>query len=161
MERVVLNHSFVSALINVHGWVCPRNMFSEFADEPFIDALLVGRRSIRATTPDRLPLAGPLLHKEAYCRSHFQMDHRNRLYQSQSQDASSKRPTADFDYTSSLFPATWVLTGMGSRGLMTGPILGELLMSQILGEPWPVPRSVALGVHPARYLLRMMRKRSA
>jgi len=43
-------------------------------------------------------------------------------------------------------------TGLGSRGLLWGPLGAELLASQIEGEPLPLPASLAGAVSPKRFL---------
>mgnify|MGYP000285279756 CR=1 FL=1 len=68
-----------------------------------------GRVGLRATLPDRMPVAGPLdegLH---------------------------------------------ALTGLGSHGFQTGPLLAELLAAYLTGAPLPLPADVAAAVHPARF----------
>ncbi|MDH5263668.1 MAG: bifunctional tRNA (5-methylaminomethyl-2-thiouridine)(34)-methyltransferase MnmD/FAD-dependent 5-carboxymethylaminomethyl-2-thiouridine(34) oxidoreductase MnmC, partial [Betaproteobacteria bacterium] len=40
-------------------------------------------------------------------------------------------------------PGVWVATGLGSRGLLWGPIGAELIASRLEGEPAPLPRDLA------------------
>ncbi len=47
---------------------------------------------------------------------------------------------------------------LGSRGLTLAPVLGELIASQIEGEPAPIERSLAGSIDPARFLLRRLRR---
>lgn len=43
---------------------------------------------------------------------------------------------------SELGDGVWVLSGLGSRGFVYGPLLAEALVSQVLGEPLPVQQSL-------------------
>jgi tRNA 5-methylaminomethyl-2-thiouridine biosynthesis bifunctional protein len=47
----------------------------------------------------------------------------------------------------------------GSRGLLWGSLAGELLASQLAGEPLPVERALAAAVDPERFALRAARKK--
>lgn len=73
-------------------------------------ARLEGRASIRAATPDRLPLAG-------------------------------------LDPASGL----WVLSGLGSRGFATAPLLAEHMAALALGRPSPLPRDLWKLIAPERF----------
>jgi len=55
----------------------------------------------------------------------------------------------------------YVMTGLGSRGIMTAVLAAELMVSQMLGEPWPVERRVALALSPSRFLVRRLRQPAA
>ncbi|HEV7367848.1 FAD-dependent 5-carboxymethylaminomethyl-2-thiouridine(34) oxidoreductase MnmC [Arenibaculum sp.] len=104
----------------------------------------VGRAALRAMTPDHLPLAGPL------------PDHGDWL------DAYAGLRTGDrrrIPAEPPLHARTWVLSGLGARGLTTAPLAAELIAAQVSGEPWPVPRSVAAALHPGRFLIRGLRTR--
>ena len=45
-----------------------------------------------------------------------------------------------------------IATGLGSRGLLWGPIGAELLACQLAGEPLPLPRDYAGAISPRRFL---------
>ncbi|MND76140.1 tRNA 5-methylaminomethyl-2-thiouridine biosynthesis bifunctional protein MnmC [compost metagenome] len=102
-------------------------------------AALTGRAAFRSTSPDYLPLVGPLVDAPAF----------NRVYARLAKDASLRIDT----------PAPWleglyVNCGHGSRGLITAPLSGELLAAWLDDEPLPLPRAVAEACHPSRFLLR-------
>lgn len=102
-------------------------------------AALAGRVAFRSTSPDYLPLVGPLVDAPAF----------NRVYARLAKDASLHIDT----------PAPWleglyVNCGHGSRGLITAPLSGELLAAWLDDEPLPLPRAVAEACHPSRFLLR-------
>ncbi len=96
----------------------------------------------RATTPDYLPIAGPLCDAETY------------LHEFAAYAKGMRFGFADAPYAPGLF----VVAGLASRGFVTGPLLGELIAAQILGTPLPVGRDVADILHPARFFLRKLRR---
>lgn len=48
----------------------------------------------------------------------------------------------------------FVLTGLGSHGLCTSPLLAEALACQITGEPLPLEQALLATVNPNRFLIR-------
>jgi tRNA 5-methylaminomethyl-2-thiouridine biosynthesis bifunctional protein len=52
----------------------------------------------------------------------------------------------------------WTLCALGSRGLTLSKLAAELLVAQMLGEPWPVPKKLALALDPGRFALKAARK---
>ncbi|MBV2131483.1 bifunctional tRNA (5-methylaminomethyl-2-thiouridine)(34)-methyltransferase MnmD/FAD-dependent 5-carboxymethylaminomethyl-2-thiouridine(34) oxidoreductase MnmC [Pseudomonas sp. MAP12] len=100
---------------------------------------LQGRAAFRSTSPDYLPLIGPVVDAQAF----------NAAYAGLAKDASRRIDT----------PAPWleglyVNCGHGSRGLITAPLSGELLAAWLDDEALPLPRAVAEACHPSRFLLR-------
>jgi tRNA 5-methylaminomethyl-2-thiouridine biosynthesis bifunctional protein len=51
-------------------------------------------------------------------------------------------------------PGLYLLTGLGSRGLTSAALAGELIAAQIAGAPWPLEADLVDAVDPARLLLR-------
>lgn len=102
-------------------------------------ATLTARAALRCTTPDYLPVIGPLVNAEAF----------RERYAVLRKDA-SKRPDDPAPWLEGLF----VNAAHGSRGLITAPLSGELIAAWLEGEPLPLPRPVAEAVHPSRFLLR-------
>jgi tRNA 5-methylaminomethyl-2-thiouridine biosynthesis bifunctional protein len=102
---------------------------------------LQGRAAFRCTSPDYLPIVGPLADHAAFTQA----------YAALSKDA---RQVPDI-------PCPWldglyVNSGHGSRGLITAPLSGELLAAWLDNEPLPLPRSVAEACHPNRFALRRL-----
>jgi tRNA 5-methylaminomethyl-2-thiouridine biosynthesis bifunctional protein len=102
---------------------------------------LEGRAAFRCTSPDYLPIVGPLADREAFADA----------YASLGKDA---RQTPDI-------PCPWlegvyINSGHGSRGLITAPLSGELLAAWLDDEPLPLPRAVAEACHPNRFALRRL-----
>jgi tRNA 5-methylaminomethyl-2-thiouridine biosynthesis bifunctional protein len=93
---------------------------------------------VRAVAPDRLPLAGALADEAA----------------TQSARASLRGAhLADLPRQ----PGAYALFALGSRGLVLAPLLAQLVMAQLEGEPWPIERDLAASVDPARFLLQRLR----
>ena len=100
---------------------------------------LMARAALRCTTPDYLPVIGPMVQADAFCRD----------YAILAKDA-SRRPVTP----ASWHPDLYVNAAHGSRGLVSCPLSGELVAAWITGEPLPLPRDLAEAVHPGRFLLR-------
>ncbi|MCL9774262.1 bifunctional tRNA (5-methylaminomethyl-2-thiouridine)(34)-methyltransferase MnmD/FAD-dependent 5-carboxymethylaminomethyl-2-thiouridine(34) oxidoreductase MnmC [Vibrio methylphosphonaticus] len=50
------------------------------------------------------------------------------------------------------------MLGLGSRGLSSAPLIGEVLVSQICGDPLPMPVDLLSGIHPSRTWIRRIKK---
>ncbi|MDI3274895.1 bifunctional tRNA (5-methylaminomethyl-2-thiouridine)(34)-methyltransferase MnmD/FAD-dependent 5-carboxymethylaminomethyl-2-thiouridine(34) oxidoreductase MnmC [Pseudomonas sp. AL03] len=102
---------------------------------------LEGRAAFRCTSPDYLPIVGPLAEQAAFADAYAVL----------SKDARQVPDT----------PCPWlegfyVNSGHGSRGLITAPLSGELLAAWIENEPLPLPRAVAEACHPNRFAVRQL-----
>ena len=98
----------------------------------FVPDTLTGRGCDRPSSPDRLPLVGPL-----------------------------PAAGARFDVKPvriARAPGLYCALGFGARGLAWGALAGELLASQICGEPLPVERDLAEACDPARFGWRAARQ---
>jgi tRNA 5-methylaminomethyl-2-thiouridine biosynthesis bifunctional protein len=60
-----------------------------------------------------------------------------------------------------VYRGLYALVGLGSRGLSSAPLLGEMLASQICGDPLPMPLSVIEALHPGRMWVRKLLKGKA
>jgi tRNA 5-methylaminomethyl-2-thiouridine biosynthesis bifunctional protein len=108
-------------------------------------ARLAGRAALRCSSPDYLPIIGPLVDATLFAT----------IYERLSHDA-----TLDVDAPSPWLDGLYANTAHGSRGLVTAPLSGELLAAYLDDEPAPLPASVMEAVHPSRFLLRrLIRKR--
>ncbi|WPZ32525.1 bifunctional tRNA (5-methylaminomethyl-2-thiouridine)(34)-methyltransferase MnmD/FAD-dependent 5-carboxymethylaminomethyl-2-thiouridine(34) oxidoreductase MnmC [Thalassobaculum sp. OXR-137] len=107
-------------------------------------SVLGARAAIRAVTPDRQPIAGPLCDAAALVAAygHLRFDARR---------LEGGPPP--------FLPGLFAVTGLGSRGLVTAPLMAELAVAQMLGEPWPVARDTAAAVHPNRFTIRDLKRR--
>ena len=104
-------------------------------------AQLEGRAAFRCTSPDYLPIVGPLADPAAFAETYAVLG----------KDA-RQVPDSPCPWRDGLF----VNSGHGSRGLITAPLCGELLAAWLNDEPLPLPRAVAEACHPTRVLLRKL-----
>ncbi|WP_348750964.1 bifunctional tRNA (5-methylaminomethyl-2-thiouridine)(34)-methyltransferase MnmD/FAD-dependent 5-carboxymethylaminomethyl-2-thiouridine(34) oxidoreductase MnmC [Pseudomonas rhodesiae] len=102
---------------------------------------LQGRAAFRCTSPDYLPIVGPLAERDAF----------DQAYAALRKDA-RQIPAAACPWLDGLY----INSGHGSRGLVTAPLCAELLAAWLDNEPLPLPRSVAEACHPNRFALRTL-----
>jgi tRNA 5-methylaminomethyl-2-thiouridine biosynthesis bifunctional protein len=102
---------------------------------------LEGRAAFRCTSPDYLPIVGPLADRAAFLEAYAV------LRKDARQVPDTPCPWLDGLYVNS---------GHGSRGLITAPLSGELIAAWLDNEPLPLPRSVAEACHPNRFVLRSL-----
>lgn len=104
---------------------------------------LEGRASVRATTPDYLPLIGAVPNVEKYrqCYSDLRRNARRQM----------NTPPAYYD-------GLYITAAYGSRGFSGAWLGAELLSAEINGEPCPIPNSIRESVHPARFVIRQLKR---
>lgn len=102
---------------------------------------LEGRAAFRCTSPDYLPIVGPLAERQAFTEAYAPLG----------KDA-RQVPDAPCPWLDGLY----INSGHGSRGLITAPLSGELIAAWLDNEPLPLPRSVAEACHPNRFALRAL-----
>jgi tRNA 5-methylaminomethyl-2-thiouridine biosynthesis bifunctional protein len=107
-------------------------------------AVFGGRAGLRCTTLDHLPIVGPVPDQGAYVRDFAELRHGHPW---------ARYPSAAYQL------GLYALTGLGARGLVSAPLAGELLASQITGEPWPLERDIVTALHPGRFLVRGLKRR--
>ncbi|MBX8531065.1 bifunctional tRNA (5-methylaminomethyl-2-thiouridine)(34)-methyltransferase MnmD/FAD-dependent 5-carboxymethylaminomethyl-2-thiouridine(34) oxidoreductase MnmC [Pseudomonas cichorii] len=105
---------------------------------------LQGRAAFRCTSPDYLPIVGPLADREEFIQA----------YAALGKDARQVPDTA-----CPWLDGLYVNSGHGSRGLITAPLSAELIAAWLDNEPLPLPRSVAEACHPNRFALRGLIRR--
>ncbi|WP_114088119.1 FAD-dependent 5-carboxymethylaminomethyl-2-thiouridine(34) oxidoreductase MnmC [Thalassospira profundimaris] len=106
-------------------------------------AKLTGRAGLRTTTPDHLPLIGPAPDYRAYLEAYPDLD-KGRHY------ARYCRAPYHKD--------VYVCTGFGARGMIGAPLAAELIASHITGQRAPLADPVREAVHPARYIVRAIKR---
>ncbi|MGL5813130.1 MAG: bifunctional tRNA (5-methylaminomethyl-2-thiouridine)(34)-methyltransferase MnmD/FAD-dependent 5-carboxymethylaminomethyl-2-thiouridine(34) oxidoreductase MnmC [Aeromonas sp.] len=99
------------------------------------------RVGVRCASRDHLPVAGPVARLAGLA------DHYAGL-QSDPDNAASLP----------LHTGLYVLGALGSRGLCSAPLCGELVASEICGDPLPLPADLLEALHPARYWVRKLLK---
>ncbi len=102
---------------------------------------LQGRAAFRCTSPDYLPIVGPLADATAFAEAYAVL----------SKDA-RQVPDTPCPWLDGLY----INSGHGSRGLITAPLSGELIAAWLNNEPLPVPADVAQACHPNRFALRTL-----
>lgn len=106
---------------------------------------LEGRAAFRCTSPDYLPIVGPLADRPAFIEAYAVL----------TKDA-RQVPDTPCPWLDGLY----INSGHGSRGLITAPLSGELIAAWLNDEPLPVPRDVAEACHPNRFALRTLIRNS-
>ena len=104
---------------------------------------LKGRVGFRATTVDRLPVAGAVPDL-----AYYQLEY-NDLHKGKPEH---KYPQARY------LPGLYVNVGHGARGLTSSLLSAEIIAAQLNDEPVPVSNSVQYALHPARFIIRKYKK---
>ncbi|SFI33977.1 tRNA 5-methylaminomethyl-2-thiouridine biosynthesis bifunctional protein [Pseudomonas guineae] len=102
---------------------------------------LQGRAAFRCTSPDYLPIVGPIADAKTFAETYAVL----------SKDA-RQVPETPCPWLDGLY----INSGHGSRGLITAPLSGELIAAWLNNEPMPVPADVAQACHPNRFALRTL-----
>lgn len=97
------------------------------------------RIGVRCASRDHLPVAGPVARLAALA------DH-------------DVNAPADQQSALPLHAGLYVLGALGSRGLCSAPLCGELVASEICGDPLPLASDLLEAIHPARYWVRRLRR---
>jgi tRNA 5-methylaminomethyl-2-thiouridine biosynthesis bifunctional protein len=105
---------------------------------------LQGRVGFRATTPDYMPIVGPVP-----IESQFIEDYAALRYDS----------NARVKKQGTYYPGLFINTAHGSRGLLTCPLSAELLAAHINHETVPLENEVVELLHPARFIIKDLIKR--
>jgi tRNA 5-methylaminomethyl-2-thiouridine biosynthesis bifunctional protein len=105
--------------------------------------VLGGRANIRAMTPDHFPIVGPAFSDETFKELYGQLKH-----------GPKGKPFEEPEYLEGLY----VMAGLGARGVQSAPLLADMLSAYISGGPSPVDRQIREALHPARFLIRAIRK---
>lgn len=99
------------------------------------------RVGVRCASRDHLPVAGPVARLADLTDHYAGLQHR-------------REDAAPLPLHSGLF----VLGALGSRGLCSAPLCGELIASEICGDPLPLAADLLEALHPARYWVRKLLK---
>ena len=105
--------------------------------------LLQTRMGIRAGTTDHLPLCGPVVNSAQFKLDYADLHH-GRHWQSYPPAAVHKN--------------LYLLSGLGSRGYTSAPLLADYLMAMILNQPLPLEHDLFKIVHPGRFYYRQLKK---
>ena len=105
---------------------------------------LGGRANFRCTTNDYLPIVGAVPNAQQFMEQYKGLRH----------DA-----TSTIESFGSYHPNLYIHCGLGSRGLSYAPLTAEILAAEISGEIAPIERDLRLAMHPARFLIRDLKRR--
>ena len=102
---------------------------------------LDGRVALRCSTPDYLPLAGPAPDLDGYTERYAKLRDDARW---------------PLDQLPAYHTGLFINLGHGSKGLISGPITGELLAAQIAGTPSPLSADLLPILHPGRFIIKKL-----
>jgi len=109
------------------------------------DAEVIGGRvGFRCTTPDYLPMAGPIVQPKEFVQRFAPMVKNARNV-----------PAEEMPW----FSGVWLNIGHGSRGLASAPLCAELIAQQLSGDAACISQTVVDALSPNRFLLRDMIRR--
>jgi tRNA 5-methylaminomethyl-2-thiouridine biosynthesis bifunctional protein len=104
------------------------------------------RAALRVSTPDVAPVAGLLPDAPAW-RVRYEA-----LRTGAPLDLSAPPPAQE---------GLYVLGALSARGFLLAPLLAESIVSEILGEPSPLEAAARHAAHPARFLVRALKRGEA
>jgi len=113
----------------------------------FGETITGGRASLRTTTADHAPVIGPLFNDADYEAAYGDLRH----------GKPRERYPSAADLTG--VPGLYVLTAFGSRGFALATLAADVLVAEMFGLPVPMEKSVIESVHPARFLVRSLKRR--
>jgi len=106
------------------------------------DTPLEGRAAYRCSTGDYLPIVGPAPDYDAFVSDYAKLR--------------VDRKWNFSDTPARMHSGLYLNIGHGSKGLITGPICGEVIAASILGEPFPLEKSVLDAINPARFIIKQL-----
>ncbi|MFT6269678.1 MAG: tRNA 5-methylaminomethyl-2-thiouridine biosynthesis bifunctional protein [Alphaproteobacteria bacterium] len=101
------------------------------------------RAAVRCSSPDHLPVVGAMPNES-------QFQELAELYKAL---PLHRYPIPSNDKN------VYLLTGLGSRGLTTAPLMAEILVSQMLGEAMPMAKPLLDAINPNRFIVRSLIRR--
>jgi tRNA 5-methylaminomethyl-2-thiouridine biosynthesis bifunctional protein len=101
------------------------------------------RAAIRCSTPDHLPVVGAMP---------------DSLQFTELADLYKALPLHQYQVPSHE-KNVFIITGLGSRGLTTAPLMAEVLVSQMLEEPMPLTKPLLDTLNPNRFIVRSLIRR--
>lgn len=105
---------------------------------------IVGSRvSFRAASKDFLPMVGEVPDIDSYIKEYSGLSHGK---------------TMNYGFAKSL-PSLYVNVAHGSKGLVTTPISAQIILEKIRSRPLPVTSDIASALHPARFLIRKIKRK--
>ena len=103
------------------------------------DSRAMGRTGLRATTPDFLPMLGPVTSE-------------NQI------DAQAPKPALETDWSAGKTSGLFIMAGLGSLGFQSAPYMAEILVALMAGAPLPADEACRAILDPARFCWRGKRR---
>lgn len=121
------------------------NKLQDLVDHELEQALQAhsGQSGVRCTTPDYLPICGPIAKKPAFLEAFSPLR----------KDAKLPLPIPG-----PIEPGLFINIGFGSRGFSYAPLCAESLAAQICGHMPPLPSDLRQAIHPSRFLFRGLKR---
>ncbi len=115
-----------------------KSAFPSIGDQLDMSVSPTGRASVRCTSPDYTPIAGPI------CDELLFIDDFSKL---------KKNRKWKFKQQARFVSGLYINIAHGSRGLTSAPLCAELIAAHITGEPLPMPKAQADMLSPNRFLV--------
>ncbi|WP_299204792.1 bifunctional tRNA (5-methylaminomethyl-2-thiouridine)(34)-methyltransferase MnmD/FAD-dependent 5-carboxymethylaminomethyl-2-thiouridine(34) oxidoreductase MnmC [uncultured Amphritea sp.] len=106
---------------------------------------LKGRVGFRCASPDKLPIIGPVPVYDTFIEDYAPLRH----------DAKTV-----IDISAKHYSGLFANLAHGSKGLITGPISGEIIASMLENEPLPLEKELIDKLNPARFIIKNLIRRA-
>ena len=103
-----------------------------------------GRAAIRATTVDHLPVVGPVHAGDITDQDYHDLRHGK---------PADKYPKVTYQ------KGLYCMTGLGSRGFQTAPLLATALCDMMGGRPNALEKRFIDALHPIRFQIRKLKRK--
>lgn len=123
--------------------LCPA-LFAALGGDALAPGALGGRAALRSSTPDYLPLVGPLASGAGIDQAYAEL---------------ARDATLPLTTPMPWLPGLYISAGHGSRGMVSAPLAGELIASLACGETLPLPGPIVDALSPSRFALRALMRR--
>lgn len=119
-------------------------LLENYSANQLLKGQLEGRANFRCTSRDYLPIVGPVPDVAAF-KAEFK--------------ALRFNASARLQQMGPYLPNLYINCSLGSRGMGYAPLNAEVLAAEISGEIPPLERELRLALHPARFLVRDLKRR--
>ncbi len=149
--RVVVGATYVRDEVSDHSSVAGHEAnLAGLAGQPFawegrLSHVTGGWSSTRLASRDYLPVVGPAADAAFFQTAYSDLHHGK---------APGGYPPAQY------LPGLYALTALGSHGFVTAPLAAELVADYVTGTPVCVDRADREAIHPARFMIKRLKRRS-
>lgn len=106
-------------------------------------APLAGKIGVRMSVKDHLPMVGNVPKFTGTVRQYH--------------DLNKGKPARAYR-AAPLYHGLYMIGGLGSRGICSAPLLGEVLVAQLTNEPQPLPQGLLNKLNPNRYWIKQLKQ---